>query len=126
MASLPQPKNSLVDVANAVIDALVLGLGVDAAIAAGVAQAPWLAWPIISYIFQQIVTSMAESLDVHLKNTADIVIIRFQNDVRKIEYDSAIDQMKTVMDDPEASDAQKQSAIDAAKNAIRALVNRNR
>ncbi len=126
MAALPAPTNKLVDIVNTVLDVLLLGLGANAAITAATSAAPWLGLPIISWIFRQIVMAIADSLDTKLKASVDIIVIRFQNGVRKAEYDDAINQMKTAMDNPGVSDADKQKAIDAAKAAVRALVNRNK
>ena len=95
MASLPAPKNILIDIVNTVLDSLIQGLGADAAIASATAAAPWLGLPIISWIFKGIVSSVASSLDENIKKFIDVQVIRFQNSEKKKEYDKAIDVIKS-------------------------------
>ncbi len=115
---LPPPTNQLVQIVNTVLDFLILGLGEKAAIAAATAQAPWLSLPIISWIFSSIVAAVASSIDTNIKKNVDIVIIRFQNDVRKIEYDQTIALLNKTPSDP--------AAIQAAQDALNLLINRNK
>ncbi len=116
MADLPAPKNVFIDIANAVIDALVDGLGVDLAISAATVYAPWLALPVVSWIFRQIVSAIADSLDTKLTVSVDIVIIRFTNNVHKGEYDDTVAKIK----DPAATPGD----IEAARIALDRLVHR--
>lgn len=116
MTQVDAPKNQLVSGINIVLDTLIKGLGVDVAYSLVVAQVPWLALPIVSSIVRWILNSIASSLDTNLKINVDIVVIRYQNDLRKTEYDSAIAKIKQ----PGASDAE----IKAAKAAIDQLVSR--
>ena len=116
MAVLPAPKNALVSVINAILDALIKGLGANMAYAAAVAEFPLLGAPIIGYFFRMFIDHLASSIDNNLKINADIIIIRFQNDARKADYDSAIAKIKL----PGATDAE----IKAAKDAIDRIVSR--
>ncbi len=108
MAVLPAPKNVFIDVTNAVIDALIEGLGVELAISSATVYAPWLALPVISWIFRQMVSALADCLDSKLKSSIDIVIIRFTNNIHKGEYDDAIAKIKdpnSTLEDVEAARA---------------------
>ena len=116
MATVQAPSFPLVDIANLVLDTLIKGLGEDAAIAAATAYAPWLALPIINWIFKQIVSVAANALDTQLKAGVDIVIIRFGNDIRKKEYDAALEPVKAGKATPDE--------IQKARDAIDALVHR--
>ena len=121
MAELPAPSNPWVDLINSVIDALVMGLGVDAAIASATAQAPFLAWPIVSQVFRFIVKSLAQVIDTNGKRFADILVVRFQNDLLKAAYDDALKPLK----DKDASDVTPEE-LQKAKDAIDRLVSRAR
>jgi hypothetical protein len=116
MTQLPAPENKAVSLVNIIIDGLIKGFGVEVIYTLAVAEAPWLGLPFIGYIFKLILNKFAASLDANLKRNIDIVIIRFQNDARKAEYDSAIEKLKK----PEVTDAELQ----AAKDAIDKLVHR--
>jgi hypothetical protein len=114
--SLPAPSNHLVTVINSVIDTLIKGLGVDVAYALAVAEFPFLNLPIVNQLFKLALNYLADSLDTTLKVNADIIVIRFQNDIRKAEYDKSIEPLKK----PGATDAD----IKAAKDAIDKLIHR--
>lgn len=116
--SLPAPKNDLVEITNKVIDYLIKGLGENAAIAAAEEQAPWLAMPVIKNVFRFFVDLLATSLDDRIKINIDIIIIRHQNDSRKEEYDKHVEEIKKPGATPEQ--------IQAAKDALDSLVNRNK
>lgn len=119
MANLEAPKNQLVSAVNAVVDTLVKGLGVEVAYALAIAQAPWLQLPIISSIFRYVLNLFAGSLDKNLKINLDIILIRYQNDAIKEEYDKAIEPLK---DKGEVSDEELQKI----KDSLDKLINRNR
>jgi hypothetical protein len=113
---LPRPRNSLVELANIVIDNLIKGLGTELTIKAATAYAPWLKWPIIRNIFRQIVTFVHNHLDIFAKRYVDILIIRYQNDARRADYDEALEKIK----EPGATDED----IRKAKEAIDSIVRR--
>lgn len=115
--NLPAPTNWLVTLINGILDNLIKGLGVDIAYGAAVAQVPWLGAPVIGTIFRAILDRLASALDTNLKINADIVVIRFQNDARKGEYDAAL---KPIQQTENPTDAE----IQAAKDAIDRLVRR--
>lgn len=126
MATLPAPTNRLVTIVNIVLDYLIQGLGAPAAIAAATAAQPWLGWPVISWIFKTVVNGFAALLDTKLKTFVDVIIVRFQNAAIKIDYDKAIDEFKKVYDDPASDAVAKAKALQAAKDAIDRMVNKNR
>jgi hypothetical protein len=113
--TLPRPKKTLVGLINVVLDNLIKGLGADLAIAAGVAYAPFLGWPVINFIFRQSVHALASSLNTSIKQNLDNIIIRFQNDARKAEYDKAIEEIKK----PGASEDDIRKAREAMDRLIR-------
>lgn len=121
---LPKPKNGLVAAVFAVIDILVLGLGENAAIAAGVAAAPWLKLPIISSLFGWVVKALAEALDSVLKLRIGKLIIRLQGGAKQVEYDTVIDEFKQAP--PASVDAEAHAkALQKAKDAIDRMVDRS-
>lgn len=124
MAIIHAPENKLVLVINTILDFLIKGLGVEAAIAAAVAQVPWLGLPVVNWILRQIVGAIAQSLDTQIKINLDNILIRFQDDVRKIEYDDSIDQLKKAISQPGVSDADKAKAIQDAKDSLDRIIHR--
>jgi hypothetical protein len=87
---LPAPTNALVNLLNIIIDGLIKGLGKDIVIAEAIAYQPWLGWPVIHDMFSAVVGQIADYVDVLVKRNVDTIVIRFQNDNRKTEYDSEI------------------------------------
>lgn len=114
--NLPAPSNPAVSKLNQVLDALVSGLGAQAAYLLLVAQVPWLGLPVISSLTRMLLGWLADSLDSSLKRYADIIVIRFQNDARKAEYDQAMQAIQ--------AGAPSEAEVAAAKAAIDALVSR--
>lgn len=115
---LPAPKNQLVEVVNAILDSLILGLGEEVAFSAAVSAVPWLAAPVISWILKQAISYLAQGLDTNLKKGLDVLIIRFQGDVRKASYDEAVAKFKQVHADPTRSAAEKAQALQDARSNI--------
>ncbi len=117
MADVPAPKNDLVTAINSVIDILIKGLGADAAYAAVVAQVPWLGLPVISYFVKLVINHLAGAIDTNLKINIDIIVIRYQNQSLKEQYDKALESLKTKL---EVSDEE----LKAAKLAIDHLIHK--
>ena len=119
MAKLPAPKNRLVGVVKVVLDALIEGLGVELAVNAAIAEAPFLGLPVIRNVFKWIVEEVAETVNENMFKFAAKFIIRIQADGRKAEFDEAMKPFsKEEFPTPEE--------IQRAKDAINRLVNRNR
>lgn len=118
MANIPPPKNSAVDVAKAVLEALIEGAGVDAAVAAGIAQWPVLGYPIIKNLFRWGVEQMASVINDNMFKFTLKLIIRVQSDVRKNEFNAAIQPI--IGGNPSAEDIEK------ARRAADRLIERNR
>ncbi len=120
MTKLPAPKNRIVDIAKIVIERLVEGLGVDIAVAAATAEVPWLAYPVIKQLFRFAVEQVAEVINQNLFNFTAIMVIRLQNLGRLKDFQ---DSMKPfLIPGQEPTDEE----IQAARDAIDRLVNRNR
>lgn len=94
MSSIPAPTNKFLKVMNVIFDSLIEGAGVDLAIAEAEALVPWLTLPIISSIFKQLMRWTATFLEEFAKRNVGKIVIRFQNDARKAEYDSQIEIIK--------------------------------
>lgn len=121
MSEVPAPINETVTIANIVIDGIVTGAGPDVIIANCVAQAPWLAYPIISKIFSWIVNSLANKIDTSIKQHVDVIIIRFQNNALQKKYDDLINQVRTQKELTDAELAKARAIIDAYVNRTRSL-----
>lgn len=126
MADLPAPKNLLLTAFKTVLDFLLKGLGVEAAILAASAEAPFLKLPIISSIFRWLVEKIFTEFDDWLKINGGSLIIRLQNSIEKNEFDHAKEKMNEVLNNPEASDELKKKAIQDAKDSFDHFVNRNK
>ncbi len=113
---LPAPQNKFVEVLNRILDTLIKGLGADMAIAVAIAEAPWLGWPVVTELFRYFIRRLSLSIDDTIKKNADIIVIRFQNDIRKAEYDSAIEPIKNGNPTPEE--------IKRAEDAIDRIISR--
>lgn len=123
--TIAAPTNKLVDIINTVVDQLVLGVGEKVVIAQLTILQPWLGLPVIKWIFSVFVSSLAKSLDSGLKKNIDIVVIRFQNDSRKKEYEKAIEVLKA--DTANSSTKEEHDrALKAAREAMDKLINRNK
>ena len=123
--TISAPTNKLVDVINTVVDQLVLGVGEKVVITQLTILQPWLGLPVIKWIFSSLVSSLAKALDSGLKKNIDIVVIRFQNDSRKKEYEKTIEVLKAST----ASSSTKEEhdrALKAAREAMDKLINRNK
>lgn len=122
---LPAPTNSLTTLVNSIVDQLVLGVGEQVVIAQAKVLLPWLNIPIISWMFTKIVSKLAKALDLGLKNNIDILIIRAQNDYRRVEYEKAILKLK----ESTATAVNKEDhekALAAAKAAMDKLIFRSK
>ena len=119
MAELQAPVNRLVGIVRIVLDHLITGLGASLAIAAATAYAPWLAWPFIRQIFGAMVNHFALVLDQDSFKLAAKFIIRFQNEGRLKEFQTAMEPFFK----PEPPSEEE---IKKAKDAIDRLVHRAR
>lgn len=122
---LPAPTNRLVELANLVLDILFKGIGVDAAIAAGLAAEPWLGVWGISWVFKGVVKLIAGSLDDVIAKNLDNLIIRKQGGALKKEHDDAIDEFKKETG-PGVSKEDHAKALAKARAAIDAIINKSR
>lgn len=116
--SIPAPKNRAVDAARAVLNALIEGVGVDAAIALGTAQWPFLGSPIIKTLFRWGVEWLASEINDNLFKFSMKLIIRIQSDVRKAEFNDALK--------PIVGGSPTDEEIEAARRAADRLIERNR
>lgn len=122
---VPDPTNRLVKIINVVTDTLILGVGEKVAIAEAVALQPWLGLPVISFFFARLVSIFAKALDAGLKKNIDIMVIRFQNDHRKNEYEEAIAKLQKDVA-TSASKEEHAKALQNAKDTMDKLINRNK
>lgn len=123
--NLEAPKNTLITIINETMDQLILGVGEKVVIAQLTALHPWLGLPVISTIFSVCVFSAANALNSGLKNNIDIIVIRYQNDARKKEYENAIEKLK-LETAAAKSNEEREKALKAAKAAMDRLINRNK
>lgn len=123
-AVVAAPVNKLVEIVNTIIDTLIKGLGADAAVAAAIGQAPILAFPVLKWLLQQFVDAIAERISTAVKDIVDVTIIAAQDAVKRILYDQAMKDLKSVISNPGVTNAQKAVAVQNAKDAIDAIVRR--
>lgn len=116
--SIPAPKNRAVNAAKALLDALIEGVGVDAAIAAATAQWPFLGSPIIKTLFRWGVEWIAGEINANLFKFTMKMIIRIQSDARKAEFNEALK--------PIVGGSPTDEEIQAARDAADRLIERNR
>jgi hypothetical protein len=122
---LEAPVNKLVSIINSTVDQLILGVGEKVVISQLTAISPWLGLPVISTIFSIFVSTLAKALDNGLKINIDILVIRFQNDARKKDYENTIEQLK-VTTATSTSKEEHEKALKAAREAMDKLINRNK
>jgi len=115
---LAPPKNQAIDVASNVIHALVDGLGVDLAVAAGISAWPFLGSFIIKSLFRWGVEQVASVIETDLDAIAIKLIIRIQSTARKKEFNEAMTPI--IAGSPTSEEIQK------ARAAADALIERNR
>jgi len=115
---LQPPKNKAIEVVKVVLEKLIEGAGVDIAIAAATANAPFLATPIIKNIFRWMVEKLASVIDENLFKFSVKLIIRVQSSERKQEFNDAI--IPIVQGEPTDEEIQK------ARDAADRLIERNR
>lgn len=120
--SIAKPVNKLVSIIDTVIDLLFLGLGKEAVVAQVSALVPWLRLPIVSWIFTKTVGSLFNSMDKSLTQRINHVIIRYQSNIEKAEYNKVI---KELNDSKSKSKEEHAKALQAAKDKIDKIVNRN-
>lgn len=117
MSEVEAPQRLLITIANTIIDFAIKGLGSDAAYVAVVSQAPWLGGPIIGKITKWVLDMIIGKIDERVKLSADVLLVRLGNDLRKSEYDSAL---KPIQEKENPTNAE----IEAAKAAIDHIVHR--
>lgn len=108
----------MVDVVGAVLNALIDGVGADAAIAAGIAAWPFLGTPIVSQLFTWGVDQLAQVIDENANNYAIKLVIGAQSTLRKDAFNAAIQ--------PIIQGSPTDAEIQAARAAADALIERNR
>lgn len=118
MAKIPAPKNTAVDVTKVVLEALIEGVGVDAAVAAGIAAWPFLGSPIIRNLFRWGVERLADVINENLFKFSMKLIIRIQSDARKSEFNDALK--------PIIGGSPTDEEIRKAREAADRLIERNR
>lgn len=115
---LPAPTNTAISIVKIILDSLIEGVGEDAAVAAAIAYAPWLATPIIKQIFTWGVDQVASAIDQDLFKIAIQIVIKIQSTELKQEYNDAII--------PIVQGAPSPAEIQAARDAADRIINRNR
>lgn len=115
-------KSGFLAAVNLALDKLVNGLGVNAAIAAGISAAPFLGWPILKNIFGWGVATIGMTVAEYLTKRIDGIIIQVEGRIKDKAYQDAINEMKKIISDDNATPEQKEVAIEDAKKAIDSIV----
>jgi hypothetical protein len=116
MSEIAPPLRPFVKAVNAALDALVKGLGSNAAYLAAVDAWPLLSSPVISWLVKNLIGGIADSLEGVLRSNIDPLIIRLTDNQAKAEYDKVMDEYLHNEHSPDA--------LRAAKDAIDKLVYR--
>ena len=90
----PQTVNQPVQTADEIIQGILYGFAVEAAISALDTQFPFLAWPFVSEVLKMLVTSITTVVYAQLKNFVNFQIIDFQVASEKKEYLSAENELR--------------------------------
>ena len=115
---IPAPKNRAVDAAKVVLNALIEGVGVDLAVAAGISAWPFLGSPVLKTLFRWGVEWLAKEFDENLFKFSMKLIIRIQSDARKDQFNKALQ--------PIIGGSPTDEEIQKARDAADRLIERNR
>jgi len=86
---MPQLKNQLLAVIDAILDGLINGLGGDLIFASAAAAAPWVSWPIISSIIKFVIGRLTERVYGTIEPPVALSIIKFQTNEEKTAFDNS-------------------------------------
>lgn len=124
-ASIPAPKRHLLSFFATAVDAIVMGLGTDAVIAAATAEAPWLDYPIIKELFRWLVENYLTGwVNETIRRNGGNLIIRLTGDYNKAAVDASREEFKNVLDNPEATYDEKRAAFEKLKADAKRLIRR--
>lgn len=96
------------------IDLAVKGVAAPAIVTVVTAAQPWLGVPVISWLFSNLVGSIAARMSTALEENIDAIVIQFQDDDRKEDYDNALAKANAAG----ASPADIQAAFSAIDNLV--------
>lgn len=111
MSEIPAPTNKVVRAIEIVLDTLIEGLGPEVAYRLLVLEFPVVGAPFLGLLTKFAIDSLAKYLNKHGTRLATIMVIRFQNDIRKAEYEAALVPIRRG-DYSEAELAAARAAID--------------
>lgn len=107
------------------VDSVIGAIGsvaVDAAEIALIAQYPFLGLPVIKQIWEYIVSKLETEVIAQLDKGANIITIEIIDSNENKSAVAANNNLKAVQGDPNATDAQKQAALQAFQSAYGKLI----
>lgn len=85
------------DTADAIIHAAIYDVAVTAAKSAAVAEAPWIAYPVISQVFDFLLSRFADWIYGALDKAVVFAIIDLETEAERRAYDEAVAALKQVI-----------------------------
>lgn len=85
------------ELATKIIHAAVFDVAVKGARMAAVAEAPWLAYPVISQIFDFLLNHFAEWVFTALDNAVAFSIIDIETEAQREAYEEAVSVLRTTL-----------------------------
>lgn len=125
MAKLPAPVNSFVEFWKGLVEQLEK-LGVDAAVAWATAAQPWLAWPIVSFLFKLFVEFMGSKIGRVIFSVGAKTIIIVQGEIKKDNLDSAVKDLKKDQGDPNVTPEEHSAKLEKARKAADDFIHRGK
>jgi hypothetical protein len=116
--SAPTLVNKPVAVVEAIIHALIAGVGKTGIIALGISLQPWLAYPGIKQLFSWLVGYLTENISKALQETAADAIIDAQAQAQKKACNEAFDALK------QAEEQGDDNALTLATNQVKEALGR--
>lgn len=88
------------DIADKIIHAAVYDVAVQSARAAAIAEAPWIASPVISQIFDLLLGKFADWVFAALDKAVTFAIIDLETEAQRAAYDDAVAAFKLAIQPP--------------------------
>jgi hypothetical protein len=124
MGDAPSTTNSAAQAVDSALKSIINDVVISAAKAAAVAAAPWLAWPVVSQLFDALLGWIGGYVYTAMAEWSTIGVIDVQTWIEKSDYQTALTQLKAARDEAvqnlqAAGKAGDQNAINAAKQKFK-------
>jgi hypothetical protein len=120
METIPAPQNEAANTANRIIRSLVFDVALKSAKAALIVEAPWIAWPVVSQLFDFVMNALGERFYIAIAEHSTFLIIDLQTEAKRRQYDAAVEELGRVL--PEGDIHAIEAAKQKFKHTLRRLV----